>query len=277
MLIFAEGFIRMIDKERFLSVSTPVLVISYLIVLLSLCLSGARNSVAMSTVLFIIVIAIYLYGNKLVLKKVAVLVAACLSFFILWYFHIKFTPEWKSVISVMSIALETEENKCWLDCDQFPLEEDLVYEDMSNYGHIAMFKEGLLYIQEKPLGRGFAENAFGIAVSKKYEVDALGRFSHSGVIDLAIGTGIPGLLFFSAFLLSIFVISFKAFRATRGYSAFLLFLIAINFGVRMVVDSILRDHMLQQNMFLLGVMSTFMIQELREDRLLKSNHSNQVE
>ena len=86
--------------------------------------------------------------------------------------------------------------------------------DASAYMRIAWFKEALVFIGEHPLGIGYGRNAFGHGIKIKYG-KRVGH-SHSGILDLTIGTGIPGALLWLGFLLSLVYLAFRRFN-TSGY------------------------------------------------------------
>ena len=132
----------------------------------------------------------------------------------------------------------------------------------SNYERIAWLKEGIKLVADNPLGVGFDRLAFGHALKVKFGERGRGH-SHSSLIDFAVGTGIPGLAMWCAFLGYLMVTSIRRFIKYRSYFALLLLFTVGNFGMRMVVDSNLRDHMLQQFIFLAGFFFTAMLLETK--------------
>ncbi len=136
--------------------------------------------------------------------------------------------------------------------------------DVSVYLRIAWLKEGLLLVRDHPFGIGFDRNAFGHGLKAKY-----GRgvgHSHSGLLDMAIGLGIPGALLWLGFFASLAAIAWRRHRASGNYAAILLLLLLLDYGVRMVLDSVIRDHMLQQFMFLAGLAAVLTVAGVPEKR-----------
>ena len=62
----------------------------------------------------------------------------------------------------------------------------------SAYLRVAWARQAIDLIAEHPLGIGFGHDAFGRAVALKYGEAGFGS-SHSGWLDFALGTGLPGL------------------------------------------------------------------------------------
>ena len=83
-----------------------------------------------------------------------------------------------------------------------------------------------------------------------------GGHSHSGIVDFFIANGVPGLLLWFAFLLSITVLGWKTFAgANMALGLMLIFLIS-GFFSRSLVDSNIRDHVFQQFLFMAGIFAT---------------------
>jgi len=60
-------------------------------------------------------------------------------------------------------------------------------------------------------------------------------------------------LLWLGFFVSLMRMAWKRSRAVHNHAAMLLMLVLVDFGARMVLDSVIRDHMLQQFMFLAGL------------------------
>jgi heptosyltransferase-3 len=180
----------------------------------------------------------------------------------------KSDPRWASFSETLPIALDTAHSKAWLNPNKYPLPKlssgaDV---DLSLYLRAAWAREGIKLVAEHPLGLGFSRTAFGEGLFAKYG-EGHGGHSHSGLLDFTIANGIPGLLLWIAFLSVIIRDSWRRFFS-RGnpYAPLLLFLVA-GFLVRSVVDSNMRDHMLEQFMFLVGLVGTLMYRhEAEPDR-----------
>lgn len=177
------------------------------------------------------------------------------------YLSTESDSRWGDFRETIPIALDTQNHKAWLDPVKYPYPSlpggQPVNE--SNYLRIAWLKEGGLLVLEHPLGVGFGREAFEVGLRKKYGEGH--GYTHSGVLDLAIGTGIPGAMLWLGFLGGLFHVAWRRFSVSENYHALLLMFLIADFGSRMFVDSIIRDHMLQQFLFLAGLASVMMCLE----------------
>jgi O-antigen ligase len=72
---------------------------------------------------------------------------------------------------------------------------------------------------------------------------------------MAIGTGIPGVLLWTAFLGSLAWFGLRRFLDTRNYAALALFFVILDFSTRLLLDSVTKDHMLQQFVLVTGLLA----------------------
>jgi O-antigen ligase len=178
------------------------------------------------------------------------------------YLGVHSDPRWRSFQETIPIALDTRTHKAWLDVEKYPLPRLSNGRPVreSNYLRIAWLKEGSLLVLEHPLGVGFGREAFEVGLRQKY---GEGRgYTHSGILDLAIGAGIPGAVLWLGFLGTLFLAAWRrSASGPHGYHSLLLVFLVADFGSRMFIDSIIRDHMLQQFLFLVGLVSVMMCLE----------------
>jgi O-antigen ligase len=179
----------------------------------------------------------------------------------------KFETRWQTLKETIPIAFDTEANKAWLDPSKYPYPKLSNGEQIhvSNYLRFAWIKLGLTVAKENPWGTGFGRSAFGHQLARKYNnAELLGWHSHSGLLDVMIGTGFIGGALWCLLLLSIIYSSLKNFIRHTAYFALMLFFLTMSYSARMVIDSIVRDHMIQQYLFLVGLLSVLMIKEKQE-------------
>lgn len=194
--------------------------------------------------------------GKPVLAAIGALIVSGLALFA--YLSTASDSRWQDLQQTIPIALDTRTHKAWLDPAKYPLPSLPSGEPVSesNYIRIAWLKEGSLLVLEHPLGVGFGRDAFEIGLRQKY---GEGRgHSHSGILDLAIGAGIPGALLWLGCLGGLFYAGWRRFAVSGNYPSLLLMFLIADFGSRMFIDSIIRDHMLQQFLFLVGLASVTM-------------------
>ncbi len=259
--LLSEILLRIIYKRSMLPFGKIVIAFLVLMVLFSIYIEYMRNGFVVAMALMLSALFIYLFTSKFELKRVLFTLAVLSVIAVAALIHVKEDTDWQSFKEVLPIALDTEGNRKWLD---FYGEPPVLFKDgrevgYSNYLRIAWFKEGLILVKENPFGVGYARGAFGTGLMAKYDKGTPGATTHSGLLDLTIGTGVIGSLTWLLFLLSVAVIAFRRSRREANYYALLLLLIVIDFSIRMVLDSIMRDHMLQQFMFMLGFLSVLTV------------------
>ena len=264
--LLAESLYRLLSKKRALPFGNVLLGAAVGIALFSMFAERMRNGVAVLALLLLTTGLFWLLGQKQRLKKtglvVGVLALVTVSLGGLGLsVVIKGHSDLEKLIETAPVAWDTEHHQGWLNEKKYSLPVLSTGEavDPSAYQRIAWFKQGLLIIGEHPLGIGFGRNAFGHGLKSKYGEG--GGHSHSGLLDFAIGTGIPGTLLWLGFFVSLMRLAWKRTRATHNHAAILLVLLLLDFGARMLLDSVIRDHMLQQFLFLVGLAAVMMASE----------------
>jgi O-Antigen ligase len=255
----AEIYLRLVHGRRALRLPRAAIAVLTFGALLAEYSESMRNGVAEFGLMFVL-LAILLAGGRrnrpartLVIGGAAALLLAAAAFAYLDY---RSDARWQTLGQTAVVAWHTERSKAWLDPEQpLPLLADGSPVDTSAYLRITALKEGLLLVHHHPLGIGFGRNAYGHGLMAKYGDKGLGH-SHSGLLDLAIGTGIPGIAIWLAFLALLFSLGWRGFRAAPDYASLLLLLVVGGYGFRMVADSVIRDHMLQQFLFTAGLLAT---------------------
>jgi hypothetical protein len=164
---------------------------------------------------------------------------------------------WRTLMATVPIALDTQHNREWLIGGE-PRLPNGQPTSASNYQRIAWAKEAWVVLMHNPLGVGYQRQAFGYGVDALYKTDmAHGMHSHSGILDLADGVGIPGLALWVTFIVATWFSALAAFRRRLIVSAAFVLFVVFDFSARSVVDSIFRDHMWQQFMFLAGFFASW--------------------
>jgi O-antigen ligase len=171
------------------------------------------------------------------------------------FFIVKTDPRWNNVMTSATVAWNTKDNSAWLNDrpnQQIQVLPNGQPVEGSAYLRTVMLKEGLLIVKEHPFGVGYGRNAFGHALKAKYGEGS--GHSHSGLLDIAISIGIPGLLLWLALLICTLRLAWKASVQNHTFPATALLLLTLNYGIRGIFDSVIRDHMLEQFMFTAGAL-----------------------
>jgi O-antigen ligase len=256
-ILVAEALFRGVKKLRHLPVGNIVLAGMICVTLFSAYLEARRNGLIGLIFLVAFAALYWLVERKRELPRktvaLAVVLALALTSLVV-YVGFKTDPRWRGLQETIPLAWDTENHRAWLDSARYPLPLLSNSEPVadSNYKRIAFLKEGGKLVLEHPFGLGYGRNAFRHGIIREYGAAKLAH-SHSGYLDLAIGVGIPGVLLWLAFMGSLLRLAHRRYTANPNMFALLLFILVVDFNLRMLVDSINRDHSLQQFLFLAGL------------------------
>jgi hypothetical protein len=272
MMVCVEIYFRTRQKKGYLAINNSTLCLALLLTLFSIYLEGVRNGTVGAVLLLFSFILLYFFKSDRSIGKL-VLISSAIVLLLLYGYASSVSPHsaqrqrWETFLETVPLALDTQNNKAWLNPNKYPYPKLKNGETVhgSNYERIAWIKEGVVLIMENPLGVGFGRNAFGHAVKRKYPADdAIAAHSHSGIVDFTIGTGLLGLLLWVLFIGYLMLSSIEKFRNKESYYGLLLFFITADFTLRSLLDSIIRDHMLQMFMFFAGLLCVLMLLEKKE-------------
>lgn len=117
--------------------------------------------------------------------------------------------QWHTLLADAKVAVEqVDQNNSWRTLDSntemWPINELGERSNNSNYLRISWAIIGIRHLVNNPLGYGLLSLSFG-ALDREYAKDSKMSWSHSALLDFALGYGIPGLLLLVvATLLAIF-------------------------------------------------------------------------
>lgn len=185
------------------------------------------------------------------------------------YETFKSDPRWSSLVETLPIALDTEKNRLWMypenSIDMYPKLSSGEPVNVSNYMRIAWAKIAVTEIAKHPMGIGYTRHAFGDAV-RLDNPEFVHAHSHSGILDFTISNGILGTALWLGFLFSTLFFGWSAFHREHNPSGLILFLIVSGFLTRSIVDSNIRDHMLEQFMFLTMIFTGLIIKKQKNTK-----------
>jgi len=254
-LLLAEAFARLARARPVLPGGAWIPGTVIIATVFSLYVEHARNSIGVIAVMLLFAVALWFVKSRdheigrwqraAVSLAAFALVAGVLGLAA----FAKPGNELQRTLATVPVALDTASHKGWLNQGKYGLPSlpDGSPVDESAYLRVAWFKQGLALVADHPLGVGFGRNAFGHAVEATYG-ERMGH-SHSSFIDLLIGIGIPGMALWLGFLGALVWVGWKSFHRDGNGVGLALVFVVVDFGARMVVDSNVRDHMLQMFMF----------------------------
>lgn len=262
-VLCAELMARVLFRRYFLPLNSKALLICFVPLLFCTYVVSARNGMIGVIFLFLSCLALYGYYQRTKMNKVllvlslAVGIAGVASFA---WLTVKADVRWQAFTQTIPIALDTQTNRAWLNPQKYsyPHLPDGRLVDISAYERTAWLKESATLFLEHPLGFGYSRFAFGNGLVLKYPGEGQpGAHSHSGMLDLALGVGIPGLLLWIGFLGSLLHLGWRSFFRNHHPSGLILLFVVTGFFGRSLVDSNLRDHVMEQFLFLCGLLAAF--------------------
>lgn len=254
-LLAAEAAQRVMLKKRWLTCSDSVLIISFGAMLLcSYWLQTRNGNVGLLLLLTLVglMMAFRLIDHFGITRVISGGLLVLVAISTLGNMMIRSDPRWQKLAETIPIALDTQTNRTWLTMDgKYPKLTNGEQVDASAYERLAWAKEGAQLVFDNPWGTGYNRLAYGAGIDHKYQMNGAYRaHSHSGVIDFTIANGVVGLILWLGFLGSLFYVGWQTFRNGQiGLGLTLMFLVS-GFMVRSIVDSNIRDHVLQQFIFL---------------------------
>lgn len=164
---------------------------------------------------------------------------------------------WKNFSDSARIAWDIEHSTWWIDqvANPQPHNAQGVPVEHSAYNRIAWIKGASYLITQYPLGTGYDRNAFRRALMKHYgAANTASGHAHAGLLDFTLATGLPGGLMLIVALLASIGYGWKRWRSTRDAACLALVIFVAGYLLRAAVDGIVRDHMLEQAMFVTGLL-----------------------
>lgn len=257
-LLLADMLSRATGNRRLLAALPPAgLLLVWMLSLVATYVLNTRNGTLCVLLMTLLAFAMFAWRQRRHINKPALLLAGLLiAGALIWFGKLGYNadPRWAAFSESVQLSLDTQRHKAWLDQRiPLPLMSNGQPVDHSAYMRLAWFREGAQAIGDYPLGVGFGRNAFGHAMKSKYGTGS--GHSHSSLIDFTLSGGIPGLLLWLALSAVLIRHGWRAgFRHGNPAGLALLLLIAGTL-LRMVIDSNLRDHGLEQYLFQLALLA----------------------
>lgn len=254
-LLCAEIMSRLLYRHRYLPLSWPGLGFLIALCIFATYSASARHGTLgflalLTSCALVTLIAKRREINVALLAGIAAVVLAGIG--TLGWLSFKSDPRWLTLAETVPLALDTEHHLAWLDPIKYPFPKLSSGEPVgeSNYARIAWAKEAVLAIVRNPLGVGFGRDAFGRAELLVHPDFASSKHCHSGLLNLTVGIGLPGLILWLCFLGILVKNGWQAFFRRENPAGLLLLFLVSGFTLRSIVDGNLQDHMFEQFMFL---------------------------
>lgn len=259
-LLVAELSIRL-EGQRFFPVGQAALATAFVLAILSSYLEGMRNGLIDILLLTMFLAIRFIYINRANFSALHRLSAASLLFVAaaLVGLDLRFDSRWDTLFATIPIAWNTELYRtAWINpSSPLPLLPNGHAVSQSNYLRIAWIKEGFKSMLDFPLGLGYGRSVFGKALLLRFGKGAATATStNNGILNLGLGVGFPGLIFWYLWYGSTVRKAITFFNGASAFWGRALFLVLLDVGTRNLVDANLQDYMLEQFFFLIGLLAT---------------------
>lgn len=257
-MLIADGIAAAFQKVRFLNLSRAALLIIYGTLFLSTFASASRSGVVVFVLLTIMGGGILLFSNQQRRRPAhfgLMVVGGLLVMLLGVFLGIKSDPRWQRIVATVPVAWAIDSTDFWVNpyVPGGPKAVDGGELEISVYHRVALARVASRYFMEHPLGTDATREAFKNLVTGKYPNAVLGH-SHNGYLDFGLATGFPGLVLWAAFLSALAWYGLKRYQETGSPYAMALLLVVIGYSVRGVLDSIFREHMLEEFMLCVGLL-----------------------
>jgi O-Antigen ligase len=274
--VLAEIGQRLLTRKRWLQV--PNWLLGFSLFAAGLCsywLSFRNGNIGLITLLgFFGVLLIFAHKDRFHLWQKLLLVLLLGTVLAgLAYPFVKSDPRWQTFRETAEIAIKGDPGKAWLLRKDYPLLSNGQPVEGSAYERISWIKEGIKLSMRYPMGTGFNRNAFSDTLDRDYQLNGLirGGHSHSGIVDFMIANGIPGALMWLAFLASCAWVGWSMVRKGNVAQGLTVVFLVTGFFNRGLVDSNIRDHVLQQFLFLLTIYMTIQMAPVSQQIMTKNS------
>lgn len=242
---------------RFLRLQRPIQGIVFGILLISTFLSGARNGIIVF--LFMTLVGAIVIGFQY--KRQAsrywwVILTTCGVFIVLGtLIALKSEPRWERFTATVPVAWDIDSNLAWVNTEKYPvpLARDGQPVDNPTYERIAFARAALRFAMEYPFGTKVSREAFKDLVTIEYAPTVVGH-PHNSYLDLWISVGLPGVALWVTFLGAMIWSGYGYFQLSKDPAGIALVLVVVAFALRSLLDSIVRDHIIQEFMLTCGLL-----------------------
>jgi len=267
-ILIAEQLSRQVNSRRLLPFPTWGILAVFVLLFFTLFAASSRNGL-------LILLLCTLWGGWVMVyevhkswpaKKVILLVLVALTVVVVALMvSYKFDPRWHTFLETIPLAWDIDRDLFWLRDDglNLPLTPSGQPVDTSQYYRIAWAHEGWRMLMEHPWGVEIARDAFQRLVLEKYGQAAMAH-THNSWLDMGLQVGIPGLLIWGWILGLKARYGWQVWRAHRSPLGIGLAAMVFIYAAHGMLDSIFREHQIQQFMLAAGLLFGAIALEKRE-------------
>ena len=172
------------------------------------------------------------------------------------FLGLKSDPRWQRFLTTVPIAWDIDSNRAWVNSEKYPvpLAADGSTLDVSTYERIAYVRVAWRLVVGHPMGTEISRDAFRKLLEREHP-DLRTDHAHNGYLDMALSAGQPGLALWLVFLSTAIWYGVRHYRRTGNAYAIALVLLVCAFALRGALDSIFRDHIVEEFMLCAGLLT----------------------
>lgn len=258
-ILIADILSRLLKGNRLLPVSGWIISAILTLGLATLIATTNRNGILIMLLAVILGVAMTISEIRKVYsaKKIITFTLATLIFVLaMAVVSYKTDPRWQTFIETLPIAWDIDHDLLWLngnDASTAPFTPSGKQVDISEYNRIALAHEGWRMLMAHPWGMEIARDTF-----HKLELAKYGRaemaHSHNSWIDFGLNVGIQGVLLWAVFLILLAQKGWRTWKNQNEPLGLALAVLVIMFAASGLIDSIFRDHEIEQFMLVAGLL-----------------------
>ena len=259
-LLLADGMSRFRYGERLLPLSSVAWIAALLATLTAETLLNGKAGQLMSVLLVLVCLPLLTGASKFSRRRVILGGIAVLSLAVMA--GLAAGNRWKEMAEATWAAIPQQADIQSISGSNAANPTGPKNLDASFYLRTIWAKTGLSGIAQHPLGMGYGIDAFGRYVNERHGIPGM-ISSHSGWIDFALATGIPGLVLLLASALAMMRRGWRVFRAGSP-AGLALALFTFHYIVRCAIDGNLSGSRLTGFGFTAGVLWYLTLRDRRE-------------
>lgn len=257
-ILIADMFASFVKGRRILPFPVWVTYALLIFAIYSLLATTNRNGILTMVLALVICAAMMISEIRKAFsprRVVTFAISMLIAIFAIAFVAFKTDSRWHSFIETVPIAWDIDRDLVWLNDDgsEVPLTPSGEKIDISEYYRIAWAHEGWRMLMAHPWGTEIARDTFHKLVLEKYGHTTIPH-SHNSWIDLGLEIGLPGLILWGWVLWTMAQFGRRAWRKYKDPLGVALAVLVVMFAIRGLLDSIFRDHELEQFMLVAGLL-----------------------
>lgn len=269
-VLIADLVGRQAKRARLLPLQIWGIALVSLLLFFTLMAASSRNGLLVLLLCIILGAAVMIYevnaswpAKKIITMAVVVLSSVAGALMISYMID----PRWGAFVETIPLAWDIDRDLLWLTSDglSLPLTRSGQLVDPSQYYRIAWAHEGWRMLMEHPWGVEIARDTFQRLVLEKYGQAGMSH-THNSWLDMGLQVGIIGLLIWGWILGLKARYGWRAWRIDRNPLGLGLAGIVAIYAAHGMLDSIFREHVIQQFMLVAGLLFSAIVFDKKDTK-----------